>query len=160
MRKMFVVAVREYLAAVRTKAFLVTLIIMPVLMSGSILVQWLLRDYHDTKPKKFAVIDRTSGTRLYPVVEKTVQAYNDKTIDPDTHKPILPRFDLESIPASANTPEAIAEQRLELSERVRKGDLFGFLDLAADILEPARPANKSTWFVTNPIAPRTLNSRA
>jgi len=136
MRKMFVVAVREYLAAVRTKAFLVTLIIMPVLMSGSILVQWLLRDYHDTKTKKFAVIDRTPGARLYPAIEKTVQAYNDRTIDPNTHKPILPRFDLEQTPASENTAEAIEQQRLELSERVRKGDLFGFLDIAAEVLEP------------------------
>jgi ABC-2 type transport system permease protein len=138
MRKMLVVAVREYLAAVRTKAFLITLVIMPVLMSGSILVQWLLRDYHDTKTKKFAVIDRTSGARLYPTIEKTVQRYNERTIDPTTHKPILPRFDLELIPASTNTPEAIAEQRLELSERVRKGDLFGFVDIGAEVLEPGR----------------------
>ncbi len=136
MRKMLVVAVREYLAAVRTKAFLITLVIMPVLMSGSILVQWLMRDYHDTKAKKFAVIDRTAGTRLYSAIEKTVHAYNEKTIDPDTHKPILPPFELEMIPPSASTPEAIAEQRLELSERVRNGDLFGFLDIGSEALEP------------------------
>jgi ABC-2 type transport system permease protein len=138
MRKMLVVAVREYLAAVRTKAFLITLIIMPVLMSGSLLVDLLLRDYHDTKTKKFAVIDRTPGCRLYPAIEKTVHAYNEKTIDPATHKPILPRFDLELVPASANTPDAIAQQRLELSERVRTGDLFGFLDIGAAVLEPAK----------------------
>lgn len=134
MRKMLVVAVREYLAAVRTKAFLITLIIMPVLMGGSIVIQWLLRDYHDTQTKKFAVIDRTSGARLYPALEKIVQAYNDKTIDSATHQAILPRFDVEQTPASANTAEAIAEQRLELSERVRKGELFGFLDIGADVL--------------------------
>ncbi|HEY7330096.1 MAG TPA: ABC transporter permease [Gemmataceae bacterium] len=138
MRKMFVVAVREYLAAVRTKAFLVTLIIMPVLMSGSILVQWLLRDSHDTKTKKFVVVDRTPSGRLYPSIEKVVQAYNEKTIDPATNKPILPRFDLEPVPASANTPEAIAEQRFELSERVRNGDLFGFLDIGAEVLQPGQ----------------------
>jgi ABC-2 type transport system permease protein len=134
MRKMLVVAVREYLAAVRTKAFLITLIIMPVLMSGSILIQWLLKDYRDTKTKKFAIIDRTPGTRLYPAIEKTIQAYNEKTIDPATHKAILPRFDLELVPASMNTSEAIAEQRLELSERVRKGELFGFLEISPEVL--------------------------
>jgi ABC-2 type transport system permease protein len=135
MRKMLVIAVREYLAAVRTKAFLITLIIMPMLMSGALLVEWLLRDYHDTKTKKFAVVDRTPGARLYPVIEKAVQAYNEKTIDPATHKPIMPRFDVEQTPPSANTPEAIAEQRLELSQQVRKGELFGFLDIEADVLE-------------------------
>jgi ABC-2 type transport system permease protein len=134
MRKMLVVAVREYLAAVRTKAFIVSLVITPVLMSGSILVQWLLRDYHDTKIKKFAVVDRTLGARLYPSIEKIVRQYNEKTIDPATNKPILPRFEVEQEQASASTPEAIAKQRFELSERVRKGELFGFLDIAAEVL--------------------------
>jgi ABC-2 type transport system permease protein len=136
MRKIFVVAVREYVAAVRTKAFLVTLIIMPVLMGGSILMQWLLRDYHDTKTKRFAIVDRTEGARLYPSIEKTIQRYNEHTIDPATKKPILPRFEIERIAASAPEPEAVAEQRLELSQRVHKGELFGFLDIGAEVLQP------------------------
>lgn len=138
MRKMLVVAVREYLAAVRTKAFLITLVIMPVLMSGSILVQGLLRDYRDTKTKKFAIVDRTPGASIYPALEKTIHAYNNRTIDPATHRPILPRYDVEQALASANTPEAIAEQRLQLSERVRTGELYGFVDVAAEVLEPGR----------------------
>jgi ABC-2 type transport system permease protein len=157
MRKMCVVAVREYLAAVRTKAFLVTLIIMPVLMSGSILVQWLLRDYHDTKTKKFAVVDRTPGSRLLPAIERVVQAYNEKTISPGTQKPILPRFDLEMAPASANTPEAIAQQRLELSERVRKGDLFGFLDIGAEVLEPGQGETRKQEIVVRYQSNRPTN---
>ncbi len=134
MRKMLVVAVREYLAAVRTKAFIITLVIMPVLMSGSILMQWLLRDYHDTRTKNFAIVDRTPGTRLYPSLAKTIAAYNEKTVDPATHKTLLPRFEIEQVPASEDTPKAIAEQRLELSERVRKGELFGFLDIGSEAL--------------------------
>ena len=137
MRKMLVIAVREYLAAVRTKTFLITLVIMPVLMGGSIFVQWLLRDFRDTKTKHFAVVDRTPDARLYPSIARTVQAYNETTKDPATHKAILPRFEVEQVPASANTKEAIAEQRLELSERVRNGDLFGFLEIGREILEPS-----------------------
>lgn len=138
MRKMCVVAVREYLAAVRTKAFLITLIIMPVLMSGSILMQWFLRDYRDTKTKQFAIIDRTPGARLYSTVEKIVAAYNARTLDPATNKRLLPLFEVEQVVASENTPDAIAEQRLELSERVRKGELFGFLEIGAGVLELAK----------------------
>jgi ABC-2 type transport system permease protein len=137
MRKMLVVAVREYLAAVRTKTFIVTLVILPILMGGSALLQWLLRDYRDTKTKKFAIIDRTPGALLYPAIEKTVQKYNDSTFDPVTNKPLLPRFEVEAAPASANTPEATTAQRLELSERVRKGELFGFLEIAPEVLEPS-----------------------
>jgi ABC-2 type transport system permease protein len=137
MRKMLVVALREYLAAVRTKTFLITLIIMPVLMGGSIVVQWLLRDLHDTKTKHFAVVDRTPGARLYPAIATAVQAYNERTKDPVTKQEILPHFEVEQVPASASTPEAIAEQRLELSERVRKGELYGFLEIGPEVLEPA-----------------------
>lgn len=137
MRKMLVVAVREYLAAVRTKTFVITLVIIPVLMSGSIFVQWLLRDFHDTKTKHFAVVDRTPGSRLYPAIARTVQIYNEQTKNPATNKEILPHFDVEQVPASANAPEAIDEQRLELSERVRTGELFGFLEISPEVLEPA-----------------------
>jgi ABC-2 type transport system permease protein len=101
-------------------------------------MQWLLRDYHDTKTKKFAIVDRTPGALLYPALDRTIQAYNEKTTNPATGKPLLPRFEVEQVAASANTPEAIAEQRLDLSERVRKGELFGFLDIAAEVLEPAK----------------------
>lgn len=135
MRKMLVIAVREYLAAVRTKSFLITLVILPILMGGSALLQWLLRDYRDTKTKKFAILDRTPGALLYPALEKTVQKHNETTLDPVTKQPLLPRFEIESVPASANTPEAIAQQRLDLSERVRKGELFGFLEIAPEVLE-------------------------
>ena len=39
MRKMLVVAVREYQAAVRTKAFIISIVAMPVMMMGSIVIQ-------------------------------------------------------------------------------------------------------------------------
>ncbi len=38
MRKAFVIAAREYRAAVRTKAFLVSLVLMPVMMCGGIVL--------------------------------------------------------------------------------------------------------------------------
>jgi ABC-2 type transport system permease protein len=142
MRKMLVIAVREYLAAVRTKAFVVSLVIMPVMMGGSLVVQWLLRDYRDIETKKFAVIDRTKNARLFGPIARIVEEYNQTHIyDPETKKQIQPRFLVAQEAASADTPEAIAEQRADLSERVRKGELFGFLDIGPDVLEPASPAN-------------------
>ena len=43
MRKVWVIAARDYNAAVRTKAFLIGLLIMPVMMGGSLVMQWLLQ---------------------------------------------------------------------------------------------------------------------
>ena len=40
MRKVIVVAIREYRAAVLTKAFLISLALMPVLMGGSLFIQY------------------------------------------------------------------------------------------------------------------------
>ena len=60
MRKILVVAAREYKAAVRTKTFLISLLIMPLMMVGSILLQWLLRDLVDTADKHFVLIDRAN----------------------------------------------------------------------------------------------------
>jgi ABC-2 type transport system permease protein len=136
MRKVLVIAVREYLAAVRTKAFIVGLVIMPVMMSGSLVLQWLLRDYHDIKEKRFAVVDRTPNARLLPPLQEAVRQYNEHTRDPATGKQVQPHFTLEQVPASADTPDAVGEQREQLSERVRQGELFGFLEIGPRVFEP------------------------
>src|SRR5262245_2062207 len=76
MRKMLVIALREYHAAVRTRSFVVGLLIMPILMGGSLVVQRLLRDFRDTREKKFAVLDRTPKGQALRAVEACVAAYN------------------------------------------------------------------------------------
>ena len=57
MRKMIVVAAREYLAAVKSKAFLFSLVAMPILWGGSIVVQMVMRNKVDIKDKKIAILD-------------------------------------------------------------------------------------------------------
>ena len=47
MRKMIVVAAREYRSAVKTKAFLIGLLMMPLMFGGSILAQVFLRNRVD-----------------------------------------------------------------------------------------------------------------
>jgi ABC-type Na+ efflux pump permease subunit len=140
MRKTLVIAVREYLAAVRTKTFIIGLLIMPLMMGGSILVQALFKNVRDTTDKHFAVIDR-SGGELYTGIEMAVKLYNEKAIY-ERGKQVKPRFVVSKEEPRGNTPKAIEEQRLELSERVRKGELFGFLDIGPKVLT-APPPDKS-----------------
>ena len=47
MRKVLVIAAREYKAAVKTKSFLVSVLMLPLMMGGSVLVQFLLKDQVD-----------------------------------------------------------------------------------------------------------------
>jgi len=132
MRKIFVVAWREYQAAVRTKAFLLGLLLMPVLMGAGVVIQVLLSNVRDTEPKRFVVIDR-SGDLLWDELEKTVNEYNaTQLVDPQTGQQIHPAIVLERVPASSN--DDLLRQRFEQSERVRRGEIMGFLDIGPDVL--------------------------
>jgi len=72
MRKILVVAAREYNAAVRTKTFLIGLLLMPIMMGGSIVIQVLLQD----KDRHYAVVDRT-GAKLDEKIEDLTKVYNE-----------------------------------------------------------------------------------
>src|SRR5947207_13630952 len=98
MRKVLVIAAREYRAAVRTRAFLLSLVLMPVLMGGSFILQMVFKHLDDTTEKRVAVIDRTPGGQLFPFLEKAMERRNQYLIfDPDTGKQTQPVFHLERI---------------------------------------------------------------
>lgn len=145
MVKALVVARREYQAAVRTKAFLISLFLMPLLMGGGAIAQFLLQGQVDTREKRFAVVDRTQGERLVAALTAAAQMRNTEQIfDPETGEQIKPAFNIERVPPSDSAPEAVSQQRFELSERVRNDELFGFLEIGADVYDssdaPARAA--------------------
>ena len=137
MRKILVIALREYNGAVRTKAFLVSVIILPIMMVGSIGVQMFLLDRVDTTEKRFAIVDRTPGEVVWQAVDEAVKVRNQREIfsKEDPPKQVKPTFGLESIPAGADDGESAANLRYELSERVRKGEFFGFVEIGADVLK-------------------------
>ena len=118
MRKVVLIALREYKAAVRTKAFLISLLLMPVLLAGTSAIQYFTRKQLDTEDKHFAVIDRMPGSALYPLLLKRTEQRNANHIyDEETHQQNKAAFLLEKIEPSAETQSAIEEQRLEMSSR-------------------------------------------
>jgi ABC-2 type transport system permease protein len=134
MRKVWVIAVREYLAAVRTKAFIISLLLMPVLMGGSIVMQIIFKKIEDRGEKHFAIIDRTPGEEIYKALEKAAEKRNQFEIfDPETNKQVKPSFKLERIRPSDPDPEAMQEQRFELSQQILAGKYFGLLEIGADV---------------------------
>ncbi|HEV3006064.1 MAG TPA: ABC transporter permease [Pirellulales bacterium] len=143
MRKAFVIAGREYNAAVKTKAFLISLVIFPVLIGGSLGLQFLLKDKVDITEKRFAVIDRTRGepvaARLADAAAVRNDPASDKIFDGPGGKQIKPIFTIERVAPCDDRPEAVERQRFELSERVRNGDLFGFLEIGGGVFEFAVP---------------------
>jgi len=128
MRKVTIVAGAELGSALRSKAFLVSLILMPVLTVGSILVQRVIASQRDTRVRRFAVVDRTG--KLYEPLRAATELRNQLV----KAGPYLPS---QVTPAGSGADAASDEQRLALSSQVKRGALWAFVDIPADALEPA-----------------------
>jgi ABC-2 type transport system permease protein len=132
-RKIAVVAATEFGSAIRARSFLVMLLLLPVIMGGSVVLQLIVAKRVDTKPRKVAVVDRTGS--LYVGLEKAAGTFNSQSIDA-AGKPVRPRIELSPVvpPSEDGFPAAV----LELSDRIRRGDLDAFLVIpAATIVPPA-----------------------
>jgi ABC-2 type transport system permease protein len=125
MRKTIVVAIREYHASVRSKAFLVTLVAMPILMVGSIAVQLLLKDKVDISDRKVAIVD--SNGQIATMLAAASQTRNELeifTTEDGQRTQIQPKFILENVaPESDDWNQFL----FDLSTRVRTKELFAFV---------------------------------
>jgi len=98
MRKTLIVALREYIVSVRTKAFLIGLLMMPLMMGGSFIVGALMQGRVDTKDKRIAVADYTG--RLFDGLDAAARQRNNVAIftgEGTARKQTLPRFVLEKV---------------------------------------------------------------
>lgn len=132
---MIVVAMREYQAAVRTKAFIFSLLMLPIMMFGSIGVQILMKDKVDTADKRIAVIDHTG--LLIETIEHEAEKRNTTDIwkgEGDFREKVRPAFVIERVdPAGRGRPDL----DLALSDRVRKGEIFAFVIIEPDVVDGA-----------------------
>lgn len=136
MNKVLTVAKREFKAAVMTKAFIISIIVMPVMMGGSVLIQLLFKDVKSLKEKNFVLIDRTKDGLIAKGLELAIKERNENHLNnKETGKQKEPKFNIEIMKPSADDPQAILKQRFELAERVRSQDVFGYLDIGAKALE-------------------------
>jgi ABC-2 type transport system permease protein len=138
MRKTLVITAREYMAAVNTKAFVISLVLLPLMMAGSFFVQHLSQKIGDQTTKQVAVLDRTPGAVLFPVIERAAQARNASEIfDKKTGKQMHAKFVFERVePAPIEDADAVMRQRFEWSERIRNGGLFAVVEIGQDVVSP------------------------
>jgi ABC-type Na+ efflux pump permease subunit len=130
-RKVAVVASTEFNNAVRTRAFLVSLLMLPLIYGLAILIQ-VFANRADTETRPFAVVDHTGV--LFPDIESQAKTYNEIVASKDG-KLVAPRFE----PSNATdekrpTPEIL----YDLSQRVREGKLFAFVEIPADVIDPEK----------------------
>ena len=142
MRKMLVVAAREYRASVQSKAFIMTLVAMPVLWGGSIAAQLVLREKVDTADKRVAVLDRAG--KLVDAIAAAAEQRNTQDVfkgDADNRRQVKPRFVVERVdPADVGEPP---DSTVKLSDRVRQGEILAFVEIGPEALAvdapPGRP---------------------
>jgi ABC-2 type transport system permease protein len=129
-----VIAWRELLATVRTRAFLIGIIMMPVMMLLGAGIGFITRKLEDQGEKTFAIIDRTPGEQILPILEEAARRRNERDVfDPRTGERAAVLFRLRR-----EAPrDDVSQQRLELSDQVRKGEIAGFLEIGPRAMSAA-----------------------
>lgn len=155
MKKILTIARREYQAMVGTKAFLIGLAMMPILMLGGIYVPALLKGIQKSEERKIAVVDFSGAlfTQLSQAAgvknvmtqsaidrDESGEEESGESLSPEEEKrkrkQSLGMDDINTYTLEMIVPENFDDnKRLELSDRIRNGEIHGFVEIPADILE-------------------------
>jgi ABC-2 type transport system permease protein len=125
------IARREYLAAVKTRGFIIGLVLAPVLMGGGAIGIAVLGDRVDVSDKRIAVIDR-SGV-LAEALRTAALSRDAQTTNRVGTGRAQSSYIIEPVAPDDADPQ---RQRLELSNRVRRGELHAFLEIGPEVLHP------------------------
>lgn len=145
MIKTLVVARTEYISSVSSKAFIVGVLMMPVFMGGTFVVQYLTRDQVDLSDRKVAIVDHTG--ELFSSIAAQAEERNKtvfKASESEQPKQIRPKFILEPyIPDGGPSDAAVV-----LSERVKQQELFGFVIIDKDAISADTDAEAALAYHT------------
>src|SRR5215207_6188307 len=127
--KTLIVAVSEFTTLTRSKAFMIGILLMPIFMGIALGVQKFTRNATDVKDRRFVVVDRTGV--LYAPLAAAAEEWNRGALA--TGDQTSPRF----LPSAAMFGEEDDRARAELSDRVKRDDLYAFVEIPADALDPS-----------------------
>ena len=151
MRKILTIAIREYIAMVGTKAFVISIVMMPILMLGGLIAMELLQNIGQVRDRKIAVIDHAG--KFFTALEDAAKARNaalDLAIETGNKDAMaseipgtsLERYELTEI-ESANVDD---EFRYELSQQIRNQELYAFVEISADVLGSDDPQSGVNFY--------------
>jgi ABC-2 type transport system permease protein len=130
LRRVLLIAKRDYLQTILSKAYIIGLVLVPILIGGSFLVTSVAMR-GSAKDQHIAIIDHT-GVIAAAVIQSAEESGRGATFDKGAANApsIMPRLVFEQVPPE---PDENA-QLLSLSDRIRKGELVLVLDISADAL--------------------------
>jgi ABC-2 type transport system permease protein len=129
MSRILVIAETEFLALIRNKFFIIGLVALPVLMGGLMFLMGYAGDRIDREDRRFAVVDRTGA--LYGTIAEAAREHNASQGEGSSRSG--PHFLPVEVDAAGRSSEQIA---LTLSEDVRDGRFFAFVEIPASLLAP------------------------
>jgi ABC-2 type transport system permease protein len=124
---------REYRASVRTKSFIISVLLVPIMMGGGFLAMIIMEKNKDTDDKHFVVIDY-SGLMEAPLKKALDIRNNEEIFHARTGEKIDAAYIVEFMEPNEQDLDG---QRLALSDRVEKQELHAFIEIGPDILHPA-----------------------
>jgi ABC-2 type transport system permease protein len=130
MRKILVVAAFEFMSTVRRKSFLVGLLLVPLLIGLALVFQAAAESRPITGERRFAVVDATG--LLYGAISRAAAERNN------------PSLVASLVTPGPRTPD---EVRMDLSGRVERGELFAFVEIPPDAIDPG--ANTRVRYYSN-----------
>src|SRR5690606_17126437 len=127
---------------VRSKFFILGIVVMPLLVFGVITLIGFVERRVDRGDRRFAVIDGTG--ELADVVAAAAAAHNTE-VGTGTDR-MGPHFLPELVDPGEQPLDAL---RLDLSDRVRRGELFAFVYIPAGVLDAGDPATPLHYYSEN-----------
>jgi ABC-2 type transport system permease protein len=131
--KVLIIAKRDYLATVRTKAFLFGLVVAPILFGGGSIGMSLIKDKTDIQDRRIAILDHT-GVAADALIQAAERKNAKDLFEKKTGRQIAPRYVFETVAPAPNA----REQLLSLSDRVRRRELAAVLEIGVQALNPPR----------------------
>jgi ABC-2 type transport system permease protein len=132
MNRILTIAQSEFLSLIRTKAFIIGILLVPVLMTLFITFMNYAEEHVDTTDRRIAVIDDT-GVLWEPLQRAAAEHNTDAGEGADKTEP---HFILERVDPGTRTKDDVA---VELSRRVKAKELFAFVELPKEILVAREP---------------------
>ena len=134
LKKIWIVASTEFGSMIRTRSFLISVMLLPVLTAGAVMIQVFVSKRVDSRPRAIAVVDRDNA--LYPFLESASQVRNTRSLDAEG-KAIQARIEVSRVdggPEGEIDPKVV----LDLSDQIRRGTLDAFVVVPPGVVEVPR----------------------
>jgi ABC-2 type transport system permease protein len=128
MSRILTIAQTEFLNLVKTKAFIIGILMMPALMAGFITFMNYAEQHVDTTDRSVAVIDRTGV--LYDALAEAADQHNREAGTGEAKTG--PHFLLSRVDTTGRSADEIA---VDLSAKVKAKTLFAFVELPDGLLD-------------------------